>query len=218
MLMLFYDDPELVHAVNKKIAEGYRTKLKFLGDNEFLYLNNDRTYIGSGGLGYSDEMPAPDFDGAVRPIDMWSFSESQETSSVSPEMFEEFIFKYQLPIIKKFALSCYGCCEPLDKRWEIIKKIPNLRRVSVSHWVDNRKMSEYLQDKYVYSMKPTPADLAVPEIDVDHISEKMIEELVITKGCVVEIIMKDNHTLGKNPQNLIDWTRIVREAIDKVYS
>ena len=218
MLMLFYDDPELVHSVNKKISEGYEAKLKFLEDNSLLYLNNDGTYVGSGGLGYSDEMPAHDFDESkVRPVDMWVHSESQETSSVSPEMFDEFIFRYQLPIIEKFAMACYGCCEPLDKRWKIIKKIPNLRRVSISHWADNRKMAEYLQDKYIYSMKPTPADLAVPEIDADHIREKMTREMEITNGCIVEVIMKDNHTLGKNPQNLVNWVRIMRQVIDKVY-
>jgi hypothetical protein len=218
MLMLFYDNPELIHGVMKKITKGYETKLKFLEDNNLLSLNNEGTYVGSGGLGYSDEMPGPDFDGIrVRPIDMWGHSESQETSSVSPEMFEEFVFNYQLPFIKKFALACYGCCEPLNKRWSVIKKIPNLRRVSVSHWADNKKMAEYLEDKYIYSMKPTPTDLAVAKLDEEHIREKMTKEMEITKGCIVEVIMKDNHTIGHNPQNPVNWVKIIREVIDKIY-
>ena len=57
-------------------------------------------------------------------------SESQETVGVSPELFEEFVFQYQLPIISRFGFACYGCCEPVDSRWHVIKKIPNLRRVS----------------------------------------------------------------------------------------
>lgn len=218
MMILFYDNPGLIHAVNRKIVEGYEEKIRFLTDNDLLSLNNDSTYVGSGGLGYCDELPADGFDGTqVRPIDMWVLAESQETSSVSTEMFEEFIFPYQLPIIKKFGLVCYGCCEPLDKRWHVIKKIPNLRRVSVSPWADRRKMVEYLGDRYVYSMKPTPADLAVPVIDDEYLLKDMIENISITKDCILEVLMKDNHTLGGNPENIYKWVEITRKAIDKVH-
>jgi len=219
MFMLFYDNPEFVHQVNHIIMEGYLKKLDFLEKNNLLFLNNKGTYVGSGGLGYTEELPAKDFDGThVRPIDMWGFVESQETVGVSPAMFEEFIFKYQLPIIKKFGLSCYGCCESLESRWHIIKKIPNLRRVSVGPWADRKKMAQLLGDKYIFSMKPNPADIAVSQINKDYIGKKMEKDLEITKGCIVEIIMKDNHTIGKNPGNLTNWVRTVRKAIDKVYN
>jgi hypothetical protein len=219
MFMLFYDNPEFLHQVNHIIMEGYLKKLDFLEKNNLLFLNNKGTYVGSGGLGYTEELPAKDFDGThVRLIDMWGFVESQESVSVSPAMFEEFIFKYQLPIIKKFGLSCYGCCESLESRWHIIKKIPNLRRVSVGPWADRKKMAQLLGDKYIFSMKPNPADIAVSQINKDYIGKEMEKDLEITKGCIVEIIMKDNHTLGKNPSNLTNWVRTVRKAIDKVYN
>jgi hypothetical protein len=32
---------------------------------------------------------------------------------------------------------------------------------------------------------------------------------------VVELIMKDNHTLGGNPENLVRWVRIAREEIER---
>ena len=67
-------------------------------------------------------------------------------------------------------------------------------------------------------MKPNPADIAVSQINKDYIGKKMEKDLEITKGCIVEIIMKDNHTIGKNPGNLTNWVRIVRKAIDKVYN
>ena len=219
MFTLFYDNPELIHRVNQIINEGYLKKLDFLLKNNLISLNDDGTYVCSGGLGYSDELPAKDFDSSnLRLMDIWGFAESQEASQVSPEMFEEFIFKYQLPLIKKFGLTGYGCCEPLHGRWHIVKKIPNLRRVSVSPWADREKMAQFLEDKYVYSMKPNPADLAVPEIDQDYIRKLMKKELEITRGCVLEIIMKDNHTIGKNPKNITNWVKIVRELIDKAYN
>ena len=33
----------------------------------------------------------------------------------------------------------------------------------------------------------------------------------------LEIIMKDNHTLGNNPNNAVRWVEITRQEIEKVY-
>lgn len=52
-------------------------------------------------------MPAPALDGAVGPIDMWGFSESQETSSVSPEMFEEDLIGWA-KIVRQAIDRVYG--------------------------------------------------------------------------------------------------------------
>ena len=38
----------------------------------------------------------------------------------------------------------------------MLKGIPNIRRVSVSPSCDRAKMAEALQDKYVYSCRPSP--------------------------------------------------------------
>ena len=54
----------------------------------------------------------------VRTRDIWGLAESQVTSGVSSELFEEFIFAYQKPVMERFGLTCYGCCEPMDKRFE----------------------------------------------------------------------------------------------------
>jgi hypothetical protein len=142
---------------------------------------------------------------------MWGFAESQETVGVSPEMFAEFVFPYQQPLLERFGLSCYGCCEPLDKRWHIVQQIPNLRRVSVSPWADPPSMAEMLGDRYIYSMKPSPTDLAMGSFDEDRIRAKLREEFRITRDCRVEAIMKDNHTIGNDPQRVIRWVQIARE-------
>jgi hypothetical protein len=33
--------------------------------------------------------------------------------------------------------------------------------------------------------------------------------------CVIELLMKDNNTLGHNPQNVIDWCRLAKEEIER---
>ena len=211
------DSPELIHKLMTILRDGTMKKLNHLEKNGLLSLNTD-TYVGSGGFGYTNELPAKGFNKEhVRTIDMWGFGDSQETGSVSPQMFEEFVFPYQLPLLERFGLNCYGCCEPLDKRWDIVKKIPNLRRVSVSPWSSLEIMAENLKDDYVFSLKPNPAVLAVPAINTETVKKIVADLLDKTKGCVVEIIMKDNHTLGKNPDNIINWVKIVREGIEKVY-
>lgn len=213
-MMDMYDHPDELHRLMSILRDGHLAKLDFLEENKLLSLNNDNTYVGSGGFGFSDELPQSDFDGLIRTKDMWGFCESQETVSVSPEMFEEFIFGYQLPIMERFGLNCYGCCEPLDTRWHVVKRFPHLRRISVSPWANIEKMAEYLGDKYIFSLKPSPADLAVPQIDEDRIRRELRKALEITKGCRVEIIMKDNHTLGNNPENARRWCQIARKEVE----
>lgn len=209
-----YDYPDEFHQIMAFLRDGHLKKLDFLQESGLLSLSNDGTYVGSGGFGWTKQLPQKNFDSnKVRTKDIWGFCESQETSQVSPDMFEEFIFPYQLPIMERFGLNCYGCCEPLNKRWDIIKRIPNLRRVSVSPWADIPDMAEKLQDKYVYSLKPNPSYLASPQIDEEYLRKSLRETLKITqaKNCHVEIIMKDNNTLGHNPQNAIRWCKIAQE-------
>ncbi|GAI45517.1 unnamed protein product, partial [marine sediment metagenome] len=140
-----YDYPDQLHQLMGILRDGTLAKLDFLQENGLLSLNNDGTYVGSGGFGYTRELPQKDFDGkTIRTCDLWGFCESQETTTFSPEMFAEFIFPYQLPILERFGLNCYGCCEPLDKRWYVVKNAPRLRRVSVSPWANLADMADKL--------------------------------------------------------------------------
>jgi hypothetical protein len=215
MLYDFIDHPEEVKRLLSIISEGHLKKLDFLEKKGLLSLNNDGTYIGSGGYGYTDELPRPDFDGRVRGVDMWGFTESQETVNVSPEMYEEFIFPAEKPIMDRFGLTCYGCCEPLQSRWHVVKRHSNLRRVSCSPWADAEKMSEFLEDRYIYSMKPSPSAISTPVINKAGIRDDLRSKLEITKDCIVEIIMKDNHTIGERPENVVEWCRIAREEAQR---
>lgn len=210
------DNQDQVHRLMTILRDGHLAKLDFLQENGLLSLNNDGTYVGSGGFGWSRELPQPDFAGKVRTIDMWGFGESQETIGVSPKMFAEFILPYQVPILERFGLNCYGCCEPLDVRWEYLQKVPRLRRVSVSPWANIADMAEKLQDRYIFSMKPRPTDLATSAFDEDKIRADLREALRLTRDCRVEVIMKDNHTINNDPQRVVRWVQIAREEADNL--
>jgi hypothetical protein len=210
------DNPDEVHQLLTILRDGHLAKLDFLEQNGLLSLNNDGTYVGSGGFGWSHELPQADFDDRVRTIDMWGFGESQETVGVSPKMFAEFIFPYQVPILERFGLNCYGCCEPLDKRWEYVQHVPRLRRVSVSPWVDLADMAEMLEDRYIFSMKPRPTDLATSAFDEEKIRADLRQALRLTRDCRVEVIMKDNHTINNDPQRVVRWVQIAREEAENL--
>lgn len=216
LMLDMYDYPEGLHSLMKFLRDGHMYRLDFLEKNGLLSLNNESDYVGSGGFGFTHELPQKDFSGRVRTMDMWGFSESQETTLVSPELFAEFIFPYQLPLLERFGLNCYGCCEPLHARWHVVKQVPRLRRVSVSPWADLKLMAKHLEYKYIFSMKPNPADLALPEMNEDYVRKNLRRDLEIVKGTCLEIIMKDNHTIGRNPQNVIRWCRIAREESEAV--
>ncbi|MEI8094571.1 MAG: hypothetical protein WCG80_10180 [Spirochaetales bacterium] len=212
-----YDNPDWVHKTLSLLSQGTLRKLDFLESRGLLPLNTEGTYVGSGGFGWTEQLPAPGFDPQqVRTRDMWGFCESQETVGVSAEMFEEFVLPYQLPILERFGLNCYGCCEPLDVRWEAVKKVPRLRRVSTSPWADRPRMAGLLGKDYILSLKPSPAPLAVPHLDEALVRQTIRDDLVATRGCVVEYIMKDNNTLGGNPRNATRWVELVREEMARL--
>ena len=204
--------PQWVHRLMDFLCQSVHRKLDFLESHGLLSLNTEGTYVGSGGFGWTTQLPAPGYDASkVRTMDMWGFAESQETVGISPEMYREFIFPYQRTILERFGLNCYGCCEPLDNRWDLVKTFPRLRRVSVSPWSDVQRMAELLQGNYIFSLKPSPVPLAQPQLDEDSIRQELRSYLQRTKNCRVEVIMKDNHTLGKNPQNAVRWVALAKE-------
>jgi len=212
------DCPEGVHRLMAFLRDGHAARLDFLEKNGLLFLNNDGTYVGSGGFGWTHELPQPDFNGHVRPIDMWGFAESQETVGISASMFEEFIFPYQLTLLERFGLNCYGCCEPLDSRWHVVKKFPRLRRVSMSPWANVEVMAERLGNRYIFSWKPHPGVLAADTFDEEFVRQTLRQGLNVLKknDCRVEIIMKDCHTIRHDPQRVTRWVQIAKEEAEAI--
>lgn len=216
LMLLMVDDPESVHRLMAWLRDEHRHLVETLEREGLLTLNNEGDYVGSGGLGYTDGLPQPGRrpGDAVRLEDLWGFAESQETVGVSPAMFGEFVFPYQLPLLEKFGLNCYGCCEGVHTRMEYIARIPNLRRISVSPWCDQRIMAEKLGRNYIFSRKPNPSLVCV-DFDEEAIRRDLAETLRLAGGGVLEIIMKDTHTVQRDPTRLSRWVRIALEEVEK---
>ena len=148
----------------------------------------------------------------------WFRGGAQGFGSISPAMHEEFELRYIRPLAERFAYTYYGCCEPLDKKVDILRSIRNLRKVGVSPWADVNVMAEQLQGDYVYSRKPNPAFVAV-RTDPEQI-RKETEEVVkacIRNGCPCDITLKDISTVNHRPENLIVWAQTVSDVLDQYY-
>ena len=75
-------------------------------------------------------------------------------------------------------------------------------------------MSTNLEDNYIFSMKPVPTPLSMPKLDLDAVRYDLRIALEMTRDNVVEVIMKDNHTLGNRPENIVEWSRMAKaEAV-----
>jgi hypothetical protein len=141
--------------------------------------------------------------------------ESQETVGVGPDQFAEFVFPYQKAIGERFGMVYYGCCEPLNGRWHVIKNLQNLERVSVSPWANEEAMAEACGTRIVYSRKPSPALISTTVFDEAAIRADLRRTLDVAHGCRLEIIMKDVHTLNNEPDRIARWVRIAREEAEK---
>lgn len=215
MMTDFYDYPEKVHEMMNRFNEGYIKKLHYLENNSLLYNNVGNTFVGTGGLGFTNQLhPSAD---KILLKDMWGTNEAQEASEISTEMFAEFIFPYQMKVAQLFGLNCYACCEAVDPRWEYIKTLPRLRRVSVSQWSNMERMSEFLGSDYIYSYKPCSSDVTVANMNEEHIRRSLRKVLEFTKNNRVELVLKDLHTISNKPENVYRWVEIARDEIARIY-
>jgi hypothetical protein len=110
-------------------------------------------------------------------------------------------------------LNYYGCCEALHAKLEILRQAPNLRKVSVSPWADVDKMVSRTNGAYVLSHKPTPAILAADAWNPDQARRNLVDVLEKTRGCVVEIVMKDISTVRDEPRRLWEWAAIAMDVV-----
>jgi len=212
-MMLLYDNPEGVHKLMNFFKDDHLAFIKFLEDNRLLDLNNESDYIGAGCIGCTRHLPAPDFKGVVRAKDTWFWSESQESVSISPKMYGEFVFPYVSAIAEKFGRIYYGCCEPLNLFTNYLKTMKNLKRASVSLWADEVKMADFCREnKVVYSRKPPPV-LFMGEKYNESAAMSSIEKTVsITEGCRLEFIYRDVYTVNNEPERFTRWVELAREA------
>ena len=143
---------------------------------------------------------------------MWGCSNAQIFSDISPAMHWEFAVEHDLRWLSRWGLVYYGCCEPLDRKIDILRRIPNLRKISASPWCKTARLVEKIGAGYVISHKPNPAVFADDQWRPQWARDELRQFLEAARGCHVELIMKDISTVRYQPQRLWEWAEIAMEV------
>lgn len=212
-LYALVDQPELMHGLAERMTNGYLAMLDQLEEQGLLC--GPQSLIHCTGA-YTDELPAPGYDPArPRTKDLWMFGLAQMFSTVSPRMFKEFEVDYTSRICARFGLVYYGCCDPLDGKMKQVRLIPNVRKVSMSPWVNQERGAAEIRGDFVFSRKPSPAMLAFDTFDPEAVRQDLTatREICARYGCPLELILKDISTVRYDPYRLFQWAEIAMQVV-----
>ncbi len=212
-LYAMIDKPDFVHNLLNRMTECYLDMLDQLEEQGLLCMPQSLVHCTGA---WTDELPAADFNPEKpRTKDIWMYGLAQMLSTVSPKMFKELEVDYTKRICERFGLVYYGCCEPLDGRMAEVRMIPNVRKISMSPWVNEERGAAEIGGDYVYSRKPNPALIAMDSCNFDQIRKDLTKTRKICEenGSPLEFILKDLSTIRHQPKRLFDWARIAMEVV-----
>jgi hypothetical protein len=166
---------------------------------------------------YAEELPDPAANvNGIQRKQLWGYMAAQEFALVGPKKHDEFLLQYQIPILKEFGLTAYGCCEDLTKKIGILRQIPNLRRIAVSPFADAARCAEQIGADYVLSYRPSPAEMVGYGFDPDRILTILRRDLRACRACHTDITLKDVETVQGDPTRVREWVKLTRRVIDEV--
>lgn len=208
------DDPDRLHALMAFLRDGVlRTheQAERAGDWGLCAHQNQA-------MAYAEELPDPaaNTNGIPR-RQLWYYMAGQEFTAVSPAMHEEFLLRYQLAILQHFGLIAYGCCEDLTHKIDMLRAIPNLRRIAVSPFANVRRCAEQIGTDYVISYRPSPADMVGYGFDEGRIRRILTADLEACRSCHVDITLKDVETVQGDPDRVRNWVRLARQIIEELF-
>ena len=214
-LLDLIEQPEVINAAVERIVACCLKELDQMTALNLLTLNTCNCRIGSGAYGYSDELPGPGFDPAhPTPEHLWGCSNAQIFTEVSPAMHWEFALRHDLPWFKRWGMVYYGCCEVLDTKMDLLRRIPNLRKISMNYRINVARAAAATGADYVFSYKPNPAVFATDRWDVGQARAELRHMLDCTRGGHVEIVLKDISTVASQPHRLWEWAAMAMELVE----
>ena len=213
LLMDLAAEPELMHATIQKFSSVLNADIDALNAVNAFGVSASSLHCTPP---YSRELEAVEAKEGSSVHSAWFRALAQPFGEVSPAMHDEYDIQYLLPIARKFGLCYYGCCEPLSDRIDILRRIPNLRKVGVTPWSSVEVSAEKLGKDFVFSRKPNPAMVATT-LDEDAVRKDIAHVMAacLRNSCPCEFVLKDISTVGYKPQNIIRWAQVVEETIDR---
>jgi len=208
--------PDFIHAIMRRLTDSFLARMTQLEEQDLLDNPYPLARVGSGGAGYTDELPRAEANpDHLRTLDQWGGATPQIFSEVSPEMHEEFALNYEIEAMERCGLNYYGCCEPLHNKMHILARVPRLRKISISPWCDTTKAINNAARKYVFSHKPSPAVFAPDVFDVKQVEKDMGDRLDRSTDMPCEVIMKDISTVRGDVWRLIAWSKMAYRLVQE---
>jgi len=208
------DRPEWLHRLMRFLSDGVHQchdEAEQAGDWRLIHHENQA-------MPYAEELPDPSPDPhPVSRRQLWTFMAAQEFTLVSPAMHEEFLLRYQRPILEHFGLVAYGCCEDLTRKIALLRTIPNLRRIAVAPVADVARCAEQIGRDYVISYRPNPALSVSVGFDPDRIRTNLRRDFEILRESVFDITLKDVETVEYDPSRVRRWVAIVRSELERAF-
>lgn len=203
-----YDAPEQLHKLAAFMRDGILANQRAAEDAGDFSLTSGHNQC----MSYAEELepPRPN-SGARKRKQLWGFCAAQEFTLISPRMHDEFLFQYQLPIMRNFGLVHYGCCEDLTPKIAMLQQMPNLRIIAIAPRANLARCAEQIGTDYVMSWRPNPTDMVCAGFDEPAIRRTIREGLRICKGLRVHLHLKDIETVEGEPDRLRKWVGIVRQ-------
>jgi hypothetical protein len=213
LMYLLYDNPEMVHTLMAFMRDAVIVNLKqgeAMGDWSLAEQNN---YFMPP---FVDDLPdpAPNSYGANLKS-LWFFTHAQEFEGVNAKLHEEFLLNYQMPIMELFGLVAYGCCETLDKKIDILRKIPNLRRICIGPTANVALSADQIGRDYILSWRPNPS-MVGPGYDLEKCRNIVRQGFQASKACNIELMLKEMMSIENDPKRLIDFARMAMQESENV--
>ena len=208
MMMDMAVQPELVHRLMAHLRDGALHTLADFESSGLLTANN------TGSLFTGDPIGEPGPDGKLTCANLWGGASSQEFDQVSPAMWEEFLLPYQLPVLERFGLTYYGCCENLTHKIDGALKIPNLRIFVSSAWTDLYRVIDKVGTRYTIMWRQKASEVVFPE-DTDGIRRHLNEGMRRLQGCHYQVVLRELQTLAGHMDRLHVWTQLAIAAAEE---
>lgn len=209
MMIAMLEEPELVHAVLHFMQTAVLTQIH--QGNKAGDFTPRGGWWECEGTPYCEELKDPSCQTQkCTSKEIWGFFASQEFTVISPDMFEEFMLQYQLPIMENYGLVSYGCCENLTGKIDNLRKIPNLRRIGITPTANVASCAEQIQRDYVFALRPNPA-MVCADFNRQSVYKQMKNCMEAARGTCFDVMLKDISTVQGDPNRLFEWVKITQD-------
>lgn len=216
LLCALYTDPDMVHAFMAFTRDAVLSNLK-QGEAAGDWSTAEHKNFGTPPYCRNLPDPAPNTHGAHLK-DLCFFTHAQEFEAVSPQQHEEFLLNYQMPIMELFGKVNYGCCDTLDTKLDLMRKIPNLGKILSGPRSDPACYPEKFGNDCVISWRPMANLISLPSFDEESQRRQLREGLEKTRGCQVEVHMHEPMTVHDDISRISRWAKLARQEAERVMS